>query len=118
MNRGVPPTELKALTGEFTPPGMTVHASAKSFADTSVRDMATSVPAGHKPSTTGCRSDRSPHPQPPSARLLYTNVEKLCQQPCARRASALRRHDENGVIGLVGQLAEVALDGAARSFPV
>ena len=33
MNRGVPPTEVKARTGEFTPPGMTAHASAKSFAE-------------------------------------------------------------------------------------
>ena len=37
MNRGVPPTELKARTGEFTPPGMTADASANSFAETSVR---------------------------------------------------------------------------------
>ena len=49
MNRGVPPTEEKALTGEFTPPGMTAHASAKSAAeaatDDGVRCMTTSVPA-------------------------------------------------------------------------
>ena len=45
MNRGVPPTEVKARTGEFTPPGMTAHASAKSFAESSVLRMATSVPA-------------------------------------------------------------------------
>ena len=46
MNRGVPPTELNARTGEFTPPGMTEHASANSFAESSVLGMATSVPAG------------------------------------------------------------------------
>ena len=34
MNRGVPPTEVKARTGEFTPPGMTAQASANSFAET------------------------------------------------------------------------------------
>ena len=38
MNRGVPPTEVNARTGEFTPPGMTAHASANSFAETSVLD--------------------------------------------------------------------------------
>ena len=36
MNRGVPPTEVNARTGEFTPPGITAHASANSFAETSV----------------------------------------------------------------------------------
>ena len=46
MKRGVPPTAVNARTGEFTPPGMRAHASAKSFAETSVLDMATSVPAG------------------------------------------------------------------------
>ena len=45
MNRGVPPTEVKARTGEFTPPGITAQASANSFAETSVLRMATSVPA-------------------------------------------------------------------------
>src|SRR5215211_3774660 len=29
MNRGVPPTDLKARTGEFTPPGVTVCARSK-----------------------------------------------------------------------------------------
>jgi hypothetical protein len=29
----VPPTELNARTGEFTPPGMTAQASANSLAD-------------------------------------------------------------------------------------
>ena len=33
MKRGVPPTELKARTGEFTPPGITAHASVNSLAD-------------------------------------------------------------------------------------
>ena len=30
MNRGVPPTEPNARTGEFTPPGMTARARANS----------------------------------------------------------------------------------------
>src|SRR5689334_1728278 len=34
MNRGVPPTALKARTGEFTPPGMAAHAREKSSAET------------------------------------------------------------------------------------
>jgi hypothetical protein len=34
MNRGVPPTAVKARTGEFTPPGITAHASSKSLAET------------------------------------------------------------------------------------
>src|SRR5690349_1666023 len=83
MNRGVPPTEEKALTGEFTPPGMTAHASANSAADTSVRGMTTSVPARRNRSTTGCSG------------------------------SPLRGDDEHRVVGLVRQLAEVALDDAA-----
>ncbi|GAA2407077.1 hypothetical protein GCM10009856_15170 [Mycolicibacterium llatzerense] len=41
----MPPTELKARTGELTPPGITVDASANSFAETSVERMTTSVPA-------------------------------------------------------------------------
>src|SRR5690349_21117786 len=60
MNRGVPPTAENALTGEFTPPGMTAHASANSAAeaatDNGVRCMTTSVAADAKPSTTGCRT--------------------------------------------------------------
>src|SRR3954453_9585539 len=88
MNRGVPPTEENALTGEFTPPGMTAHASANSFADRSVRDMTTSVPARPKSSTTGCSG------------------------------SALRRDDEHRVVGLARQLLEVAIDGAARFLAV
>src|SRR6185312_16413760 len=39
MKRGVPPTAVNARTGEFTPPGIRAHASAKSFAETSVLDM-------------------------------------------------------------------------------
>src|ERR1700737_1250432 len=67
MNRGVPPTDLKARTGEFTPPGITAHASANSRADAAVRasastpggvgsalHMVTSVPARTQASTTGC----------------------------------------------------------------
>src|ERR1700686_835045 len=67
MNRGVPPTDLKARTGEFTPPGITAHASANSRADAAVRasvstpgcvgsalHMVTSVPARAHASTTGC----------------------------------------------------------------
>ena len=33
MKRGVPPTALKARTGEFTPPGVTAFARAKSASD-------------------------------------------------------------------------------------
>src|SRR5688500_1895618 len=33
MNRGVPPTALKARTGELTPPGSTLTARANSFRD-------------------------------------------------------------------------------------
>src|ERR1700693_2493765 len=67
MNRGVPPTDLKAVTVEFTLPGITAHASANSRADAAVRasvstpgcvgsalHMVTSVPARAHASTTGC----------------------------------------------------------------
>jgi hypothetical protein len=36
MNRGVPPTDLNALTGEFTPPGITEQARSNSFFEVSV----------------------------------------------------------------------------------
>ena len=36
MNRGVPPTEEKARTGEFTPPGMTPLARANNSAERAV----------------------------------------------------------------------------------
>jgi hypothetical protein len=36
MKRGVPPTAVKARTGEFTPPGMTAQASSNNVADTVV----------------------------------------------------------------------------------
>src|SRR5262249_40901136 len=87
MNLGVPPTEEKALTGEFTPPGMTAHASAKSAAeaatDNGAQVMTTSVPARSNASTTGCSG------------------------------SALAGDDEHRVVGLARQPAEVAFDGAA-----
>src|SRR6476469_5575285 len=92
MNRGVPPTEEKALTGELTPPGMTAHASAKSAAeaavDNEVRCMTTSVPARPDWSTTGCSG------------------------------SALRGDDEHRVVGLPRQPLEVAVDGAAGLLTV
>ena len=63
MNRGVPPTAVKARTGEFTPPGMTAQASSNSCAEVrtrasawSVLPMPTSVPAFSTRSTTGCKS--------------------------------------------------------------
>src|SRR3989344_3792774 len=40
MKRGVPPTALKARTGEFTPPGMTRWARSNSWA---LRDMSVDV---------------------------------------------------------------------------
>src|ERR1700682_5093890 len=92
MNRGVPPTDEKALTGEFTPPGMTAHASASSAAeaaaDDGVRCMTTSVPARAKPSTTGCSG------------------------------SALGGQREDRVIGVVRKLAPVAIDDLARERAV
>src|SRR6478609_4668737 len=62
MNRGVPPTEWKARTGELTPPGMTRSALSKSWAE---RDACTSgspeetvtassVPVLSNLPTTGC----------------------------------------------------------------
>jgi hypothetical protein len=54
MKRGVPPTALKARTGEFTPPGMTAQALSNSFAEMAVPDTSTSVPAAGTGFTTGC----------------------------------------------------------------
>jgi hypothetical protein len=34
MNKGVPPTDLKALTGELTPPGKSVLAFSNNSIDT------------------------------------------------------------------------------------
>src|ERR1700756_557751 len=63
MKRGVPPTAVKARTGEFTPPGMTAQASSNRAAEVltaaaawSVLPMTTSVPACSRRSTTGCKS--------------------------------------------------------------
>ena len=53
MKRGVPPTAVNARTGEFTPPGMRAHASAKSFAETSVLDMAPVFQQGQMPQLQG-----------------------------------------------------------------
>ncbi|GGN73258.1 hypothetical protein GCM10011610_15480 [Nocardia rhizosphaerihabitans] len=39
MNRGVPPTELNARTGELTPPGITEAARSKSWAETGTDDL-------------------------------------------------------------------------------
>src|SRR5512139_2070658 len=41
MNSGVPPTERKARTGEFTPPGISVFASANSLLEVFVFSGAT-----------------------------------------------------------------------------
>ena len=46
MNNGVPPTERKARTGEFTPPGITFFAARNSFSDCFVRSRATRMPPG------------------------------------------------------------------------
>lgn len=43
MNRGVPPTERNARTGELTPPGMTFCASWNSFFDVAVFSRGTLV---------------------------------------------------------------------------
>jgi hypothetical protein len=37
MNRGVPPTALKARTGLLTPPGISLSARSKSFVDFVIR---------------------------------------------------------------------------------
>src|SRR4051812_14526296 len=89
MNRGVPPTEENARTGEFTPPGITAHASANRFAETSVLDMATSVPASPKASTTGCRRPANPHTlqlvgrsEPPTGSVVIRQPAKhTCPTP-------------------------------------
>ena len=49
MNRGVPPTEPKARTGESTPPGMTAWAAAKAAALVVGWDAVTGTP----PSSSG-----------------------------------------------------------------
>src|SRR5512144_2219477 len=43
MNRGVPPTERNARTGELTPPGMTFCATRNSFFDVAVLMRGTGV---------------------------------------------------------------------------
>src|SRR3954452_23865281 len=59
MNRGVPPTALKARTGEFTPPGMTALAREKSSAETvSTRPVWQSSATGRVP---GARTGAEQH---------------------------------------------------------
>ncbi len=43
MKRGVPPTALKARTGEFTPPGVTARARSKSAPDAAGRALRSGV---------------------------------------------------------------------------
>jgi hypothetical protein len=43
MKRGVPPTERKARTGEFTPPGVVCWARAKRMSFWEVLDVAVMV---------------------------------------------------------------------------
>src|SRR5580693_5833871 len=76
MKRGVPPTALKARTGEFTPPGMTAQASSNSFAEASVC-TSSSVPAAATGFTTGCsccastsvRWQLEPRPRPNAGKV-------------------------------------------------
>src|SRR3954454_15061963 len=60
MNRGVPPTALKARTGEFTPPGVTARARSNSAAERAgpADDGAVTgslSPSGPTGPTRGCR---------------------------------------------------------------
>ncbi|GAB4589375.1 hypothetical protein Ntsu_72070 [Nocardia sp. IFM 10818] len=56
MNRGVPPTELKARTGEFTPPGMTAAARSKSWAETGTDAWVTRGEEATDPSLSAART--------------------------------------------------------------
>src|ERR1700676_2385963 len=96
MNRGVPPTDVKARTGEFTPPGITAHASANSRADAAVRASA---------STPGCVD---------SALHMVTSVPARARASTTGCSGLLRpRQRENRMVGLERQSPEVAVDHLA-----
>src|SRR3954471_25030601 len=70
MNRGVPPTARKARTGESTPPGRSVSASAKSAAEVLVNKASLlAQPARHSFREVGERQIR-PRPGDRQQRLL------------------------------------------------
>ena len=53
MNRGVPPTEVNARTGELTPPGMAADARAKRAAEVSVPSTRPVLQPGRRPARGG-----------------------------------------------------------------
>src|SRR6476620_11015500 len=95
MKRGVPPTAVNARTGEFTPPGMRAHASAKSFAETSVLDMPPVFQQGPMRQLQGVvaspvRCEFSPEPM--SCRPNRAAPTGLVEQPALQPAQLLWRH--------------------------
>jgi hypothetical protein len=63
MNSGVPPTDRKARTGEFTPPGINVFDSANSLLEVFVERGATGASCLLEGSWSGkSRNSTCPHP--------------------------------------------------------
>src|SRR5246500_4905047 len=107
MKRGVPPTAVKARTGEFTPPGMTAQASSNRAAEVltaaaawSVLPMTTSVPASMRRSTTGCKS-----------RLRHNRLvtRQMAVDVASAKVAAVREHPD-ARLALMRQLYEVPAD--------
>src|SRR5688572_13211470 len=115
MNRGVPPTALKARTGLLTPPGMTCRARSKSFADRGVflKSMRSPVPIAprraatcppyHAPVGTGMgrehgsiAADLLDRRDPPRrASLMRAARQPRLRLGCAPLVTGARRSDTN-----------------------
>ena len=64
MKRGVPPTALKARTGEFTPPGVTAWARSNQSADRGVGAAERVVVGGTQPLSPTPRTTDEPPAEP------------------------------------------------------
>ena len=113
MKRGVPPTALKARTGEFTPPGVTVRARSKSAADAvveAVRSGVTRRLSPRVPTGRGAGSPAAPHacfgPLPREARgfVAGTAGHARCHGPLAGKGRAARpdAYRNSGITGSLG----------------
>src|SRR5512139_3257508 len=73
MNSGVPPTERKARTGEFTPPGISVFASANSLLEVFVFSGATGASCLLEGGVDRGRAEIVPTPPPAVSRKSVGN---------------------------------------------
>ena len=71
MKRGVPPTALKARTGEFTPPGVTTRARSNRARDAEVSELTGSLSPRQE---TSCQAGGSEYQKPVQTCVRDTRV--------------------------------------------